>query len=114
VDKFIGHAVQPSIGEEGFSVTIIEAMSCAKPVVATPSGGTTEILQDGEAGFIVPKRDEKLLAEKIIVLIKNKDMAAEMGAKAREKVIAEYTWQKVVSRLIAVYERVLNGNPILS
>ncbi len=106
--------VQPSIGEEGFSVTIIEAMSCGKPVVATPSGGTIEILQDGEVGFIVPKRDEKLLSERIVTLLKNKDLSVTMGAKARQRVIAEFTWEKVVSRLIKVYERVLHSDPVIS
>jgi glycosyltransferase involved in cell wall biosynthesis len=106
--------VQPSIGEEGFSVTVLEAMSCGKPVVATPSGGTIEILQDGEVGFIVPKRDEKLLSDRIVALLKNKDLAVTMGAKARQRVIAEFTWEKVVSRLIKVYEKALRSDTVIS
>jgi glycosyltransferase involved in cell wall biosynthesis len=89
-------------------------MSCGKPVIATSSGGMPEIVQDGEVGYIVPKRNERLLAEKIITLVNNKDLAAEIGMKARDRVIAEFTWGKVVSRLGKVYERVLDDNTVIS
>jgi glycosyltransferase involved in cell wall biosynthesis len=105
--------MQPSIGDEGFSLTVIEAMSCGKPVIGTPSGGTPEILTDGEVGFIVPKHDEKLLAEKTITLIKNKDLTATMGEKARQRVLERFTWEKVVPGLIEVYEGVLDGHIVV-
>jgi len=103
--------VQPSIGDEAFGISIIEAMSCGKPVVATRSGGIPEIIQDGEVGYIVPKGDERLLAEKIVSLVRNGDLAAAMSTKARDRVIAEFTWEKVVSRLVEIYERVLDAPP---
>jgi glycosyltransferase involved in cell wall biosynthesis len=106
--------VQPSIGDEAFGISVAEAMSCGKPVIATSSGGMPEIVQDGEVGYIVPKRDEGLLAEKIITLVNNKYLAAEMGMKARDRIIAEFTWGKVVSRLGKVYERVLDDNTVIS
>jgi glycosyltransferase involved in cell wall biosynthesis len=99
--------VQPSIGDESFGISIIEAMSCGKPVVATRSGGIPEIMEEGEVGYIVPKRDEILLAERIVSLVKNRDLAETMGLKARERVLARFTWEKVVTRLIEIYERVL-------
>jgi glycosyltransferase involved in cell wall biosynthesis len=99
--------VQPSIGDESFGIIIAEAMSCGKPVVATLSGGVPEIVSDGKTGFIVPKREEKLLAEKIALLLRDKNLAAAMGIKARERVIAEFTWEKVAQRLIRVYNEVL-------
>jgi|WetSurMetagenome_2_1015567.scaffolds.fasta_scaffold00094_39 glycosyltransferase involved in cell wall biosynthesis len=105
---------QPSIGDESFGITVVEAMSCGKPVVATASGGMPEIVSDGETGFIVPKRDEKLLAERIVTLLKNKDLASSMGTKGRERVIAEFTWEKVAQRLIRVYERIGHGDSVIS
>ncbi len=106
-------AMQPSVGDEGFSLTVIEAMSCGKPVIGTPSGGTPEILTDGEVGFIVPKHDDKLLAERTITLIKDRDLTAAMGKKARQRVLERFTWEKVVPGLIGVYERVLDGHTVV-
>lgn len=106
--------VQPSIGDEAFGISIAEAMSCGKPVVGTASGGIPEIIEDGEVGFIVPRRDEKLLAEKIVMLLKNRDLAVAMGANARQRIIGKFTWEKVAERLLAVYEGVLSGRPVVS
>ncbi len=76
--------VLPSLNE-GFGLVIVEAMVAGKPVIATNVGGIKEILRDGETGLFVPPADPDSLAEKIVYLLKNKDLAKCMGKKAKEE-----------------------------
>ena len=61
--------VFPSVWHEPFGIPLIEAMACQVPVVATRSGGMTEIVQDGKSGLIVERGDAESLAEALITLI---------------------------------------------
>ena len=76
--------VLPSI-TEGFGLVIVEAMAMGKPIIATYVGGVKEILKDGVTGLFVPPQDPKMLAEKIIYLLKNEDEAKCLGEKAKEE-----------------------------
>ncbi|MCK4271453.1 glycosyltransferase, partial [bacterium] len=69
--------VLPSLSE-GFGLVILEAMAMGKPIIATNVGGIREILKNGETGLLVPPKDPKALAEKIIYLLKDKDKAKEL------------------------------------
>jgi glycosyltransferase involved in cell wall biosynthesis len=106
--------VQPSIGEEAFGISIIEAMSCGKPVVATASGGIPEIVVDGEVGYIVQRNDETMLADRVITLLNDKELTRKMGTNGRQRVIDEFTWDKVVERLLKIYDKVLDENHLVS
>jgi len=66
-----------------FGRVIIEAMACAKPVVAFSSGGAPEIIEDAKTGFLVRPRDYRQLAQKIEILLKDKRLAEEFGRQAR-------------------------------
>ena len=57
--------ILPSL-EEGISNAVLEAMALGVPVISTDCGGMTEIINNGENGFIVPVRESKIMAEKII------------------------------------------------
>lgn len=76
--------VLPSL-TEGFGLAIVEAMAMAKPIIATNVGGISEILENGKTGLLVPPKDPKALAEKIIYLLKNKVEAKKLGIKAKEE-----------------------------
>lgn len=73
----------PSLWEGG-PLTLFEAMHLKKPVVGTPVGLMPDILQDGETGFLVPCQDVVSMAEKIVLLLKEPDLAHTMGEKAWE------------------------------
>jgi len=74
--------VVPSLSE-AFGRTVIEAMACGKPVVASNVGGIPEIVEDGKTGILVPPKDEKALADAVIKLFTSKDLAGSMGAAGR-------------------------------
>jgi glycosyltransferase involved in cell wall biosynthesis len=70
----------PSLSEGG-PITLFEAMQMRKPVVATPVGLISEVLQDGESGFLVPLKDPDQMAQKILMLIDDPELARKMGEK---------------------------------
>lgn len=78
--------VIPPLWEEVFGITVIEAMAAGKPVVAYGSGGISEIICDGETGFLVPTGNVEELTSKIKYLIENEEIAVSMGIRGREKV----------------------------
>ena len=92
------------IEEEPFGLVPVEGMACGKPVVVTRSGGMVESVIDGQAGFIIEKKDAKLLAEKILLLLKDKELAAKMGRQGREHVAARFTRERMARETAALYE----------
>ncbi|HLA56118.1 MAG TPA: GT4 family glycosyltransferase PelF [Flavobacterium sp.] len=91
---------------EGFPYTVLESMSCGIPVVATDVGGVTEAL-DENCGFICKPKDHEEIGMRVVELLQNKEMRAQMGAYARKKVIDNFTIGKFISEYEAVYERVV-------
>lgn len=76
--------VLPSI-TEGFGLVVVEAMAMGKPIIATNVGGVKEIIEDKKNGLLVPPKDPRALAEKIIHLLKNEDEAKRLGMRAKEE-----------------------------
>jgi glycosyltransferase involved in cell wall biosynthesis len=91
---------------EGLPLTLLEAMSLAKPAVATPAAGIKDVIRDGKTGFLVPFKDSDSLGEKIIFLLKNPDVAKAMGEKAA-KVCQSYDISNSVQRLSEIYRELV-------
>jgi glycosyltransferase involved in cell wall biosynthesis len=101
--------VMPSIGEgEGLPYAVLEAMSHAKPVVATSVGGLPELVIDGETGIIVSPLDCVQLAEAIITLMQNPTLAHEMGKKGRKRVESEFSYNAMIDQTERLLLDVLN------
>lgn len=79
--------VQPSF-IESFGMTILEAMSYRRPVIAAKSGGPEEIIIDGETGFLIDRNRADVLADKMKLILENKNEAMKMGI-CGEKVFKE-------------------------
>ena len=73
---------------EGFPFAVVEAMATGKPIVATDVGGVREAL--GDAGLLVPPRQPRELAEAINRLLSDRPFAAQLGQRARERVLSHY------------------------
>jgi len=92
---------------EGLPTSLLEAMSCAIPSVATDVEGNSEVITDGETGLLVPPRDPRLLAEAILKLLDDEQLRTKIGANARKHVLENYDWPLVVDRVERVYEACL-------
>lgn len=94
---------------EGFSNSIIEYMQARCPVVCTETGGTPELVKDGYNGFLVPIGDSTALADRIVRLLSDCDLARRIGEAGYQTVSAIYTHERMVSEQMACYDRVLLG-----
>jgi glycosyltransferase involved in cell wall biosynthesis len=75
---------------EGFGLVIIEAMACGVPVVAFDcENGPRSIITDGENGFLIPPFDISLFAERVMLLMRDKELRCRMGANA-QKAASQY------------------------
>ena len=88
---------------EGFSNALLEAMSHGKPVVATGVGGNVEAVQDGESGRLTPVRDSRRMAESILTLLGDPQLAARMGSAARNRIAERFTFDRMLSGYIDLY-----------
>ena len=70
---------------ETFGLTILEAMSLGIPVIAPPVGGPTELVDDGNNGYLIDSRETEVLAQKILELANNPGRCFEFSNAAREK-----------------------------
>jgi glycosyltransferase involved in cell wall biosynthesis len=92
---------------EGMSLAIVEAMGVGIPVVATKSGGPEELIEDGKTGFLVPPRDEKSLAEKVSLLLKNKELARSMGMSGKSSVREKFSIRAMIGKYENTYRSCL-------
>jgi glycosyltransferase involved in cell wall biosynthesis len=95
--------VFPTIMGEGFSRSILEAMTAGKPVVATDNAGNPEAVVDGLTGYIVPAGDSSALAVKLNELIGNKKTRTAMGRAGRKRVEEFFPIQRNVEEIQNVY-----------
>jgi sugar transferase (PEP-CTERM/EpsH1 system associated) len=98
--------VQPSRAE-GISNTVLEAMACARPVVATAVGGTPELVQEGVSALLVAPADTPALAQALQRLVDDAPLRARLGQAAREQVLARFSLPRMVSAYQSLYDGAL-------
>jgi glycosyltransferase involved in cell wall biosynthesis len=92
---------------EPFGITPLEAMACARPVVATAVGGLVDTVADGVTGDLVPPRDPERLGEVLAALLADGDRREAYGAAGVRRARARYRWSRVVADTETVYRQVL-------
>lgn len=97
--------VVPSVLPESFSGVVIESMAMGKPVVGSAIGGTVEQIDDGVTGFFVPAGDVGALADKLLVLLSNRDLRESAGRRGRQKFLADFEFTPFYDRIWSVYSR---------
>lgn len=103
--------VMPSLSE-GMPNVALEAMLFEKPVIATNVGGIPEVVIDKVTGSIVPSQAPELLANQIIRIIDDPNLALEYGNAGRERVLAEFIPRKRVERIIELYTDLISNKKL--
>ncbi len=83
-------------------LSIIEAFASGLPVVTTDAGGIPEMVTDGETGLMVDRGDHEALAACVIRLLRNKELATDIAARAREE-CRRYSWASVSDKWLRLY-----------
>ncbi|HPN96140.1 MAG TPA: glycosyltransferase family 4 protein [Candidatus Moranbacteria bacterium] len=96
--------VLPSLNE-GMSNAMLEALSSGLPILATDTGGTKELIREGENGFIIKMRDSADIAEKIEKLIEDKNLRQKMAQNSRE-MAKKLSWKNVADKYYQLYEKI--------
>ena len=99
---FTNIPVLPSI-IEGLSYSILEAMASSLPVVATDVGGNSELIIDGESGYLIPPRRPDILADVLFPLVSDQRLRASLGRRARQRVQEKFSLKKMVKDYQQMY-----------
>jgi glycosyltransferase involved in cell wall biosynthesis len=94
--------VQPSL-QESFGMPLVEAMACARPVVATSVGIAPEAVNPGVNGYVVEPGDAEGLSAYIIRILKSESNSKAMGELARRTAVSQYSWDNIAANLLRLY-----------
>ncbi len=86
---------------EALPITSLEAMSCGLPIIAWRGSGLTDVVLDGETGFLVRSLDE--FAERLALLAGDEDLRHRLGGHARRRIVEEFSWDRVLDRILEAY-----------
>jgi glycosyltransferase involved in cell wall biosynthesis len=100
----------PTEYREGVPRALLEAAVAGRPIVTTRMPGCYDVILDGWNGFLVPPRAPRLLAERILDLLHDRESAQTMGARAAELVRKEFNIRIIVARYAALYEELMNSS----
>ncbi len=89
---------------EGLPIAVLEAMASGKPVIATDTGGVSEIIKPGINGYLVERGDIKAIRDKIIALSKDQDLKIKMGGNAREILNSDFRSENTILKTQNLYE----------
>jgi glycosyltransferase involved in cell wall biosynthesis len=98
--------VRPSL-LEGMPLTVLEAMACAIPVVASRVAGTVELIKDGETGLLIDPGDAAQLSKALTTLIKDEGKRLALGKNARRYVERHFSWDKAAVQTLETYKKIV-------
>jgi glycosyltransferase involved in cell wall biosynthesis len=92
---------------EGLSNSMLEAMACGLPVLATSVGGAPDVIRHHESGYLVPPEDREALQRGLETLLEDRALRFSLGTNARQRILAEFSLDSVAKRLAALYQKLL-------
>jgi glycosyltransferase involved in cell wall biosynthesis len=99
--------VVPSTWEEPCSAVIQQAMALSRPVIGTRTGGTPEMILDGETGLLVAPSDSESLAGGIETLAADRDLRSRMGVAGRQRVEEFFSLNVMTDKIVDIYRHEL-------
>ena len=106
---FVQHSVEASNGDcEGTPLGILEAGASGLPVVSTRHAGIADVVIEDETGFLVDERDVKDMAENMLRLARNPDLAGRLGRAARQRIANCFSEERSFGRLLEI----INSSPM--
>lgn len=90
---------------EPFGISYLEAMYFGVPCIGTDTGAVPEMIIEGETGYLVPVDDVAALADRLLKVLTNSEMAARMGDAGRRRAREVFTWPAAIDRMLAVMRR---------
>jgi phosphatidylinositol alpha-1,6-mannosyltransferase len=91
---------------EGFGLVFLEASACGLPVVGGDSGGVREAIVDGVTGILVRPGDVEDVADALVTILRDRDLARRLGVAGRERVEREFNWGSTGARLWGILKEV--------
>jgi glycosyltransferase involved in cell wall biosynthesis len=88
---------------EGYPNVILEAMACARAVIAMDAGDVPSLVEDGKTGFVVPRGDESTLVARMVTLLTDLDLCRRMGEAGRARVEQFLDLSRLVSETLGAY-----------
>jgi len=105
-DVFIAPSITAKGGDsEGFGLTLVEASMSGCLVISTKTGGIEDIVQDGKSGFLVPQKDSRALAEKLLYVLAHKKETEMIRENGRTRCLERYDWDVICKRYETVFTR---------
>ncbi|TCV79098.1 glycosyltransferase [Sulfurirhabdus autotrophica] len=101
--------VSPSL-EEGFGLTIVEALACGCAVIATNLPATREILADGETGLLVPLGDSAAIAHRALLLLADTTLRHSLSRAGRQFAIGKFDWEVVAGRYGCLLDKLVKNS----
>lgn len=102
--------VSTSLSDSGLAASTGEAMACGLPVIVTDVGGNREWIRNSENGFIIPVKDSKILAEKIICLFKDKSLMKKFGIISRKIIEERQDYYKEMEKMEKICKGLIKNN----
>ena len=102
-------AILPSRAE-GLSNAVLEYMASGLPTIVSRVGGNTELVEDGVTGLIVPPEDSAALSAALLKLLREPNVARQIGQNGREFVVRNFSFERLVRQVDALYTELLQEN----
>lgn len=92
---------------EGLPTTLLEAMACGQPVVATAVSGNLDVIESGNNGIFVPIKSPDKIADAVSSLLDDEERMIELGLEARRTIEERFTWDAISDKILQCYESVV-------
>ena len=109
LNQFDIYVAVSRLDSESFGVAVIEASSCAVPVIVSDKGGLPEVVEPNVTGFVAPADDVVRTAQHLKSLILDDSLRQKMGAAGRQRVIYHYEWRACIETMVACYSAAIDG-----